>query len=409
MITDEADAAAADHRDGRAGLDLGGVDDRADAGRDAAADQAGDVERQLRRNHDGGRGGHDRVGRERADRQVLVRPAPSAELSRVVPSCSVLSVARLPEQTHCSPRRHCRHVPHGYHHDSTTWSPTATFVTPSPSASTTPRPRGRARAGTRPTTRRPRRAGRSGRRRSRRTRTSTSPGPGGASSRSVISRAWLGPLQDGGADGRHGGRSYRYSLWLRSQTSCRPSSVSHGSWAVIVSQCGRSRPARPPVATTGHGAAELGLDPPHEPVHLAGEAEHRARLHRRHRRLADRAWRASPGRPSPGAPRGCRARPSRSRRPARSRRRGTRRRPRRRRSSSTCRSRPRCTGRRGARAPRRSWRSGRGRPRAGCRSAPARRCARRGRSRSARCRRCAAARSSRDASASAPSSTARWR
>ena len=33
-----------------------------------------------------------------------------------------------------------QHVPHGYHHDSTTWSPTATCVTPAPTASTTPAP-----------------------------------------------------------------------------------------------------------------------------------------------------------------------------------------------------------------------------------------------------------------------------
>ena len=45
----QPDAAAPDHADGGAGLDLGGVDHGANAGRDAAADQAGDVERKLGR------------------------------------------------------------------------------------------------------------------------------------------------------------------------------------------------------------------------------------------------------------------------------------------------------------------------------------------------------------------------
>ena len=43
----EADAAAPDHGDGGAGLDLGGVEHRADAGGDAAADQRGPVERHV--------------------------------------------------------------------------------------------------------------------------------------------------------------------------------------------------------------------------------------------------------------------------------------------------------------------------------------------------------------------------
>ena len=36
-----------------------------------------------------------------------------------------------------------------------------------------------------------------------------------------------------------------YGSWLRCQTSCSPSSVSHGSYAVTVSQCGRISPPRP--------------------------------------------------------------------------------------------------------------------------------------------------------------------
>ena len=43
----DADPAAADHRDGRAGRDLRGVDGRADAGHDPAADQGGHVERDV--------------------------------------------------------------------------------------------------------------------------------------------------------------------------------------------------------------------------------------------------------------------------------------------------------------------------------------------------------------------------
>ena len=43
----EADAARAEHRDGRAGLDFGGVQHRADAGGDAASDQRGAIERDV--------------------------------------------------------------------------------------------------------------------------------------------------------------------------------------------------------------------------------------------------------------------------------------------------------------------------------------------------------------------------
>ena len=45
----EADAAEAEHRDVGAGPDLGGVDDRADAGGHAAADVADLVERRVAR------------------------------------------------------------------------------------------------------------------------------------------------------------------------------------------------------------------------------------------------------------------------------------------------------------------------------------------------------------------------
>ncbi len=68
----EPDAAAADHDDGGPRLDPGRVDDRADAGRDGAADQAGDLERHVGGNRHDGAGGHDGSLRERADGEVLV-------------------------------------------------------------------------------------------------------------------------------------------------------------------------------------------------------------------------------------------------------------------------------------------------------------------------------------------------
>ena len=62
-----ADAAAADDDHGLARLDVGGVDGRAPAGGDAAADESGLVERDVVLDLDAARRGRDRVLAERAD------------------------------------------------------------------------------------------------------------------------------------------------------------------------------------------------------------------------------------------------------------------------------------------------------------------------------------------------------
>ena len=68
----QADAAAADHRDGLAGPHHGPVEHRAEAGRDAAAEQRGEVERHLRRDPHGRRLVHEQLLREARHVQELV-------------------------------------------------------------------------------------------------------------------------------------------------------------------------------------------------------------------------------------------------------------------------------------------------------------------------------------------------
>ena len=74
-----ADAAAADHRDGLAGLNLGRVHDRAVAGDDAAADQRREIERHVLADFDDGVFVHQHLLGERREIEELVqllRPAP---------------------------------------------------------------------------------------------------------------------------------------------------------------------------------------------------------------------------------------------------------------------------------------------------------------------------------------------
>ena len=52
---------------------------------------------------------------------------------------ALITVVTL-SQFDSSPRRQCLHSPHGGTQHSTTWSPTASDVTPSPSSVTTPEP-----------------------------------------------------------------------------------------------------------------------------------------------------------------------------------------------------------------------------------------------------------------------------
>ena len=71
----QADAAAADHRHRAADLDLGGVDHRAEAGGDAAADQRGPVERHVVADFDQGVLVDQHVFGERRQREELVHVA----------------------------------------------------------------------------------------------------------------------------------------------------------------------------------------------------------------------------------------------------------------------------------------------------------------------------------------------
>src|SRR5207247_1568461 len=74
----EPDAARAEDRDRLPGLHARGVDDRADAGHHAAADQAGAVERHVGRDRDAGVLRHDGELRHRADAGELADAGPVA-------------------------------------------------------------------------------------------------------------------------------------------------------------------------------------------------------------------------------------------------------------------------------------------------------------------------------------------
>ena len=183
---------------------------------------------------------------------------------------------------------------------------------------------------------------------------------------------------DEDADGRRV-RNHAFS----SQTSRRPSSVRNGSTRSIVSECGATRSARPPVAIARASTPSSPRMRADDPVDLAREAVDEPGLEPADGRLPDHRSAAPRSRPSRAARRARRARPSRSRSPARGRRRRTRPPARRRRSSSRCRSRRRSRARRSAPSPRPRSRSGRGRPRAGRRSGSGSRSSRPGRRRAA--------------------------
>ncbi len=136
-----ADAADADHRHVVAGPDVGGVDRRAPAGGDAAADEAGLVERDVVEDLDArglvdhgvaGEGAEADHGRRRPGRgrgggrcRPVWRPA--------------IRTAPTSHRLEC-PVAHDGHWPQAGMKPNTTWSPGLRSVTPGPTSSTTPAP-----------------------------------------------------------------------------------------------------------------------------------------------------------------------------------------------------------------------------------------------------------------------------
>ena len=161
----EADAAAADHQHRRARLDRRGVEHRADAGRDGAADQRRDVERHAPVDRTAPGLGHDGLLGERAEPGHGVRPPRRRATAAGAPSPSRLFVR---------PRQLAQHVAAaqalragaavrrpGQHHVVADLERRDARARP---PRRRPRPRGRARSGTAAPTRPSRRGDRCGRR-----------------------------------------------------------------------------------------------------------------------------------------------------------------------------------------------------------------------------------------------------
>ena len=111
-----ADAAAADHGDGFAGRDLGGVHDRAIAGDDAAADQRGEIERHFLPDFDDGVLVHQHLlgeGRQIEELLQLLRRAQDSRLEApgsIFTVVSVQSTVRPVVQLSQVPQNTDRHV-----------------------------------------------------------------------------------------------------------------------------------------------------------------------------------------------------------------------------------------------------------------------------------------------------------
>ena len=136
----EPDAAEPDDGDAGPGRHLGRLEDGADPGRDAAADERGDGRVDAIGQGDGGRLRHHRRLGHRADAAIREDrlAAVRGEDRRAVrhPVAERRGVGARPR-----PARPARSAPpHGTSHDSATGWPTRSVCTPGPTASTTPAP-----------------------------------------------------------------------------------------------------------------------------------------------------------------------------------------------------------------------------------------------------------------------------
>ncbi len=136
----EAHAAEADHDHGGASRDRGGLGHRADAGRDAAADECRDLRGDAVRHRDRRRGRHDDPLAERGDPAIgqdllsIATAERRPAVRQAVAERGAVAAQPLPAAPALSHRRH------GAYHVRATSRPTSGDRTPGPSASTMPAP-----------------------------------------------------------------------------------------------------------------------------------------------------------------------------------------------------------------------------------------------------------------------------
>ena len=137
----EPDEPAPEHDAGRAGLDVGGVERRADSRREPAGERRAALERRLRRDlRERDLGQHRVLGERRRAHEVAHRLASAGEPRRAVREVAEALLSRIATQRFVRPLRQWMHSPHSGANNVTTWSPGATMLTPSPTLSTTPAP-----------------------------------------------------------------------------------------------------------------------------------------------------------------------------------------------------------------------------------------------------------------------------